>query len=119
MDNEKIDQIIEKHQGASRALIQILLDIQEENHWLPKEALERVSEKLQVPITTVRHAAQARGNGSGFEVQPGNGELSRLLRSGARDGNRREGVRQGDAEQDNRCAKKIRVGENYGAVKFT
>ncbi len=57
MDNEKIDSIIEKHHGASSALIQILLDIQEENHWLPKEALERVSEKLQIPITTVRHAA--------------------------------------------------------------
>lgn len=55
MNNEKIDQIIDKHEGEASALIQILLDIQSENHWLPKEALERVSEKLQVPLTQIQH----------------------------------------------------------------
>jgi hypothetical protein len=29
MDNEKVDQIIDKHQGEASALIQVLLDIQE------------------------------------------------------------------------------------------
>jgi len=57
MNNERIDQIIDKHQGKASSLIQVLLDIQEENHWLPKEAIERVSEKLNVPLATVRHAA--------------------------------------------------------------
>ena len=37
--------------------IQILLEIQSENHWLPKEALERVSEKLNVPLTRIQHIA--------------------------------------------------------------
>ena len=46
MDNERIDQIIDKHHGEASSLIQVLLEIQSENHWLPKEALERVSEKL-------------------------------------------------------------------------
>lgn len=57
MDIEKIDQIIEKHQSEASSLIQVLLDIQSENHWLPKEALERVSEKLLVPLTRVQHIA--------------------------------------------------------------
>lgn len=55
MDNDKIDQIIEKHQCEASSLIQILLEIQSENHWLPKEALERVSEKLQVPLSQIQH----------------------------------------------------------------
>jgi NADH-quinone oxidoreductase subunit E len=35
----------------------VLLEIQSENHWLPKEALERVSEKLQVPLNRIQHIA--------------------------------------------------------------
>jgi NADH-quinone oxidoreductase subunit E len=38
-------------------LIQVLLDIQKELHWLPKEALERVAEMLQVPLARVQHVA--------------------------------------------------------------
>jgi NADH-quinone oxidoreductase subunit E len=57
MDNKRIDQIIENHHGEASSLIQVLLDIQSENHWLPKEAIERVAEKLQVPLTRVQHIA--------------------------------------------------------------
>ena len=57
MDNERVDQIIEKHHGEASSLIQILLDIQSENHWLPKEALERVGQKLQIPMTRIQHIA--------------------------------------------------------------
>ena len=57
MDNERIDQIIDKHQGEASSLIQVMLAIQSENHWLPKKALERVSEKLQVPLTRIQHIA--------------------------------------------------------------
>lgn len=57
MDIERIDGIIDKHQAEASSLIQILLEIQGENHWLPGEALERVSEKLQVPISRIRHIA--------------------------------------------------------------
>ena len=55
MDIERIDQIIDKHQGEASSLIQVLLEIQSEKHWLPKEALERVSEKLHVPLSRVKH----------------------------------------------------------------
>ncbi|MFC2114073.1 complex I 24 kDa subunit family protein [Bacteroidota bacterium] len=57
MDIKRIDQIVEKHQGDASLLIQVLLEIQDEYHWLPKEALQRVSDKLQVPLTRVMHIA--------------------------------------------------------------
>ena len=57
MDIKRIDQIMDKHQGGPSSVIQVLLEIQSENHWLPKEAIERVSEKLQIPISRIQHIA--------------------------------------------------------------
>ena len=57
MDKDKIDKIIEKYTSDPSSLIQVLLEIQSENHWLPKEAIERVSEKLQVPLNRIQHIA--------------------------------------------------------------
>jgi NADH-quinone oxidoreductase subunit E len=57
MDIDRIDQIIDRHQGEVSSLIQVLLEIQSENHWLPREALERVSKKLDVPFSRIRHIA--------------------------------------------------------------
>ncbi len=55
MDNDLIDQIIDKHRCEAGSLIQILLDIQSENHWLPAGALERVGQRLKVPLSRIRH----------------------------------------------------------------
>jgi NADH-quinone oxidoreductase subunit E len=57
MSDNTIDKIIDKHHCQPDSLIQILLEIQIENHWLSREALEKVSSKLQVPFTRVQHAA--------------------------------------------------------------
>ena len=57
MDIERIDQIIDRHQGEASSLIQVLLEIQNENGWLPREVLERVRERLQVPINRIQHIA--------------------------------------------------------------
>ena len=57
MDTDRLDQIIDKHQGEASSLIQVLLEIQSELHWLPKEALERVSKRLQVPLARILHIA--------------------------------------------------------------
>lgn len=57
MDETKVDQIIDRHHGRASSLIQLLLDIQEESGWLSKEILERVSEKLQVPLGWVQQTA--------------------------------------------------------------
>lgn len=55
MDIGRIDQIIDKHGCKASSLIQILINIQSENHWLPKEVLERVSERLTVPMNQIQH----------------------------------------------------------------
>ena len=44
-----------EHEESS--LIQVLLDIQKELHWLPREALEKVAEALKVPMSRVLHVA--------------------------------------------------------------
>lgn len=51
------DKIINKYGGDKTALIQILLDIQQENRWLPKSVLMCVSEKLGVPLNQVYQVA--------------------------------------------------------------
>jgi NADH-quinone oxidoreductase subunit E len=53
VDNDKIDLIINKHQGKAGSLVQVLLEIQDENHWLPLDVLDRISKKLDVPLSRV------------------------------------------------------------------
>ena len=55
MDTDRIDQIIDKHQGEASSLIQVLLEIQKENRWLPKDVLRKVSERLKVPLNRIQH----------------------------------------------------------------
>ena len=57
MDHDRVDQIIDQHRGEASALIQVLLTIQRENHWLPKETLARISARLGVPLTRIQHIA--------------------------------------------------------------
>jgi len=57
MDTAKIEQIVDKHHCEASSLIEILLDIQNELHWLPREALELVAGKLQVPVSRIQHTA--------------------------------------------------------------
>jgi NADH-quinone oxidoreductase subunit E len=55
MDNTRIEQIIDKYPSDGSSLIQVLLEIQRENRWLPNDALERVSRKLSVPLNRIQH----------------------------------------------------------------
>ncbi len=57
MDNDKIEKIINKYHSDASSLIQVLLEIQSENRWLPKEVLEKVSKKLKVPLSRIQHIA--------------------------------------------------------------
>jgi NADH-quinone oxidoreductase subunit E len=57
MDSDRIEQIIDSHHCEASSLIQILLDIQNELHWLPREAMQMVSEKLHVPLSQIQHTA--------------------------------------------------------------
>ena len=57
MDVGRIEQIINDHHCEASSLIEVLLDVQNEFHWLPSEALEMISEKLQVPMSRIHHTA--------------------------------------------------------------
>jgi len=54
MENDRIQEIIDKHKGKVGSLVQVLLEIQHENHWLPQDVLEEVSEALEVPMSRIR-----------------------------------------------------------------
>ena len=53
----KVDEIIDRHHKDKSALIQILLEIQREHNWLPKEALLWLSERLGVSINQIYQIA--------------------------------------------------------------
>jgi len=53
IDASRVEEILDKYGEDSSALIQILLDVQREYRWLPKEALARVSERLDVPLDRI------------------------------------------------------------------
>ena len=53
----KTDKIVDKYGSDKSALIQILLEIQRENNWLPKDTLMWVSQKLGIPLTQIYHIA--------------------------------------------------------------
>ena len=56
-DTARTDAIITGYQGKTSGLTTILQDIQDEYNYLPPEAMERVAEKLGLPLTQVLHVA--------------------------------------------------------------
>jgi NADH-quinone oxidoreductase subunit E len=50
---EKVEEILDRYNRDVSQLISVLQDIQEEFRYLPKEALEKVSEALSVPMAQV------------------------------------------------------------------
>ncbi|MCX7174835.1 MAG: NAD(P)H-dependent oxidoreductase subunit E [Proteobacteria bacterium] len=57
MCEQKIDEIIEKYRGQPSSLIHALVEIQHENHWLPREVMHKVADALQVPFAQVMQIA--------------------------------------------------------------
>ena len=53
MDLEKVEGIIEKHKGLSSALIGILLDVQEEFNYLPRDAMLKIADRLEMPPSRI------------------------------------------------------------------
>ena len=53
MELSKIDNIIQEYGARESALLAILQDIQAKEKYLPKEALEHVSQKMNVPLVRV------------------------------------------------------------------
>jgi coenzyme F420-reducing hydrogenase delta subunit/NADH:ubiquinone oxidoreductase subunit E len=57
LDNERIEAIIAKYEGNPGALIHVLMEVQSENQWLPKEILNAISDRLDVPLSRVMQIA--------------------------------------------------------------
>jgi len=57
LDLAHVDRIIERHGCCRSALIQILLDVQQEEHWLSEECLSHLSRRLQLPLSRVYQVA--------------------------------------------------------------
>lgn len=53
----RIDQIIDKYEGEGGILIQLLLDIQQELNWIPREVAERISQRLNIPLSQIYRVA--------------------------------------------------------------
>ena len=49
----KIDRILANYSDEKGMLIQVLLDVQHEYHWLPPEVLTLISERLKIPRSYV------------------------------------------------------------------
>ncbi|MCW4006681.1 MAG: NADH-quinone oxidoreductase subunit NuoE [Candidatus Bathyarchaeota archaeon] len=52
-----IDQVIDKYVGKEGVLIQLLLDIQQQLNWIPKEAVTRINERLGIPVSDIYRVA--------------------------------------------------------------
>lgn len=57
VDMSKVDAIIDRHAVEHGGLIPSLLDLQNEYHYLPQEALQRVSEQMEIPLMRVFQVA--------------------------------------------------------------
>jgi NADH-quinone oxidoreductase subunit E len=57
MCEKKIDGIIEKYRGQPSSLIHALVEIQHENHWLPREVMHKVADALNVPFAQIMQIA--------------------------------------------------------------
>ncbi len=53
MDLNKVDTICRKYSDKPEQLIGILQDVQKEYNYLPREAIERVSKDLDVPLSRI------------------------------------------------------------------
>jgi len=67
MKQEKWDEIISRYSSPSGRILSILEDIQEEERYLPEEALVYVSKKIGVPLSQLYSLATFY---SFFELQP-------------------------------------------------
>ena len=57
MNIEQINGVLDRYPAEQSVLIQLLLDIQSELNWIPKEAVLRVSEKLGISVSQVYRVA--------------------------------------------------------------
>jgi len=57
MELTKVNTIIDKYPQKHSVLIQLLLDIQGEFNWISQDAIQRVSERLGIPVSQIYRVA--------------------------------------------------------------
>lgn len=57
MDAQLVESILQRHPREPGSIIQVLLDIQNELYYLPRDVLEYVSSTLNVPLSRSYHLA--------------------------------------------------------------
>ena len=57
MEPKKVDEIIDRYPAQQGILIQLLLDMQSEFNWIPKEAILRINARLQIPVSQIYRVA--------------------------------------------------------------
>jgi len=57
IDLKRVDEIIDRYKGEEGVLIQLLLDIQNELNWIPREAITQISERLRIPKSHIYRIA--------------------------------------------------------------
>ena len=57
VDESAVVEIIERHREERGNLLPVLLDVNRHFNWLPRPALEHVSEELQTPLTEILRVA--------------------------------------------------------------
>lgn len=57
MERARVDAIIDRYGSDKTSMLAILQDIQSEEHWLPRDAMERVCERVGVSLSHVYRLA--------------------------------------------------------------
>lgn len=57
MDAQMIETILQRHPHEPSSIIQVMLDIQNELYYLPRDVLDHVSEQLHVPLSRTYNLA--------------------------------------------------------------
>ena len=53
METQKVDAIIDAYQSDPSSLLAIMQDVQDAARYLPRDAMERIAERLQIPVVQV------------------------------------------------------------------
>jgi len=54
---DRAKEILDRYADEEGVLIQVLLDVQAEYNWLPKEVVRRISERLGIPVSYIYRVA--------------------------------------------------------------
>ncbi|MFZ2071157.1 MAG: NAD(P)H-dependent oxidoreductase subunit E [Halobacteriota archaeon] len=57
IDQKRVEELIGRYKGKEGVLIQLLLDLQSEFNWIPREVIARISEEMRIPKSQIYRIA--------------------------------------------------------------